>query len=111
MSNENIKTPAQPEQKLPRDRELAPAGTPANGWIDATPQADLPAQVVIMDKELGERHPGKAFSLRVQIEKNVDVVALDGAVTPLDARRIAQDKGYSPTHWMQVGEARPTRYF
>jgi len=78
--------------------------------IDATPPADFPAQVVIMDKELGQRHPDKAFYLRVQVEKGVDRVDLDGAVTPLDARKIALSKGYSPTHWMQVGDARPISY-
>lgn len=79
--------------------------------IDATPPADFPDQVVIMDKELGKRHPNKAFCLRVKIEDGVDCIDLDGAVTPRDARKIARDKGYSPTHWMVVGEARPNRYF
>jgi hypothetical protein len=78
--------------------------------IDAMPPADFPAQVVILDKELGQRHPDKAFYLRVQVENGVDHVDLDGAVTPLDARRIARSKGYSPRHWMQVGDARPMLY-
>lgn len=79
--------------------------------IDATPSADFPTQVVIMDKALGQQHPNKAYYLRVQVENGVDHVELDGAVTPLDARKIAVNKGYSPTHWLRVGEARPTKFY
>lgn len=75
--------------------------------IDSTPPPDFPAQVIVMDKELGQRHPAKTFYLRVQIENGVDHIDLDGAVTPIEARRMARDKGYAPTHWMIVGEARP----
>lgn len=78
--------------------------------IDATPPADFPAQVVIMDREQGARRPDKAFYLRVQVKDGVDHIDLDGAVTPLDARKIAREKGYDPKHWMAVGDARPMRY-
>jgi len=74
--------------------------------IDATPPADLPSQLIVMDKELGQRHPSKTFYLRVAIEDGVDCVALDGAITPVEARRIAREKGFDPTHWMMVGDAR-----
>lgn len=64
--------------------------------IDATPLPDFPSQVVVLDKEFGKRHPKKAFYLSVAIENDVD---LNGAITPLDARRIAQEKGCQPIHW------------
>ena len=78
--------------------------------IDATPPSDLPDQVVIFDKDLGMRHPEKAFYLRVKVEKGIDMIDLNGAFTPLDARKIAISKGYSPTHWMQVGDRQLKRY-
>lgn len=79
--------------------------------IDATPPSDFPDQVVILDKDLGTRHPDKAYYLRVKVEKGVDIIDLNGAVTPLDARKIAISKGYSPTHWMQVGDSQLNCYF
>lgn len=79
--------------------------------IDATPPADFPAQVVIMDRGHGQRHPNKAFYLRVIVENGVDTVDLDGAVTPMGARKIARAKGYEPTHWMEVKDLRPTPYY
>lgn len=78
--------------------------------VDATPPADFPAQVVIMDKEIGKRHPNKTFYLRVQTESGAEHVDLDGAVTPVEARRIAQDKGYAPTHWMMVSDSSPMMF-
>lgn len=78
--------------------------------INASPPADFPTQVVIMDKELAERHPSKVFYLRVALEGGVDHVALDGAVTPVEARGMAREKGYEPTHWMMVRDAQPMMY-
>lgn len=80
--------------------------------IDATPPADFPAQVIVMDKELGQRHASKAFYLRVALgEGDVEHVDLDGAVTPIDARRMAREKGYEPTHWIEVRDLRPTAFY
>lgn len=76
---------------------------------DGTP-GDFPSQVIVMDKELAQRYPGKAFYLRVAIENGVDQIDLDGAVTPIDARRLAREKGYEPTHWMRVGDAWPRMF-
>lgn len=70
--------------------------------IDATPPANFPAEVIMLDKELAKREPAKAFYLRVVRDNGVDTVPLDNAVTPLHARRIAQALGYSPVHWMDV---------
>ena len=78
--------------------------------IDAAPPADFPAQCIFMDKDLATRRPDKAFYLRVAVENGADTVDLDNAVTPLDARRIAREKGYEPSHWMAVGDARPWRF-
>lgn len=78
--------------------------------VDATPPADFPTQVIVMDKELGKRHPNKVFYLRVAVENGIDHIDLDGAVTPLDARRMARAQGYEPTHWMMVGDSRPMRF-
>ncbi len=78
--------------------------------IDATPPADFPAQVIIMDRDLGKRHPDKAFYLRVAGASGVEQIRLDGAITPIDARRMAVVKGYAPTHWMEVGDLRPMMF-
>ena len=64
---------------------------------NATPPADFPSQVIVMDKELARRHPAKAFYLRVAVADGVEHVDLDGAVTPVEARRMAREKGYEPT--------------
>lgn len=78
--------------------------------IDATPPTDFPVQVIVMDKELGSRHPTKAFYLRLAQDNGVDHVDLDNAVTPVEARRMAREKGYNPTHWMVVGDALPIMF-
>lgn len=78
--------------------------------INATPPADFPAQVIVTDKELAQRHPAKAFYLRVAVAEGADHVDLDGAVTPVEARRMAREKGYEPTHWMEVGDIRPMMF-
>jgi hypothetical protein len=72
--------------------------------IDATPPKDFPQQVIVMDREFAKRHPSKAFYLRVgQADSpDVDIVHLDDAVTPVQARNMAVEKGYEPTHWMEV---------
>lgn len=31
-------------------------------------------------------------------------------MTPLDARRLARENGYEPTHWMDAAEGRPTMF-
>ncbi|PCE30349.1 hypothetical protein [Burkholderia ubonensis] len=78
--------------------------------IDATPPADFPVQVIVLDKGLGKQHPSKGFYLRVAVENGVETVDLDGAITPLDARKIAKEKGFEPTHWMEVTDIRPTMF-
>jgi hypothetical protein len=79
---------------------------------DATPPADFPSQVIMLDKDLAKRHPNKAFYLRVaRPDGGVDHVDLDGAVTPIDARKIAVGNGYEPTHWMEVRDLWPTRLY
>ncbi|RQR65514.1 hypothetical protein DIE18_03435 [Burkholderia sp. Bp9125] len=70
-----------------------------------TTSAKLPPVMVVMqDSEFAKRHPEKAFYLRVErTEHEIEVVDLSGAITPLDARRIAREHGYEPTHWIQPG--------
>jgi len=69
--------------------------------------ATLPAIMVVMqDKDFAQRHPDKAFYLRVERSpQEVDVIDLPGAVTPLDGRRIARSLGFEPTHWVQPNSA------
>lgn len=66
--------------------------------VNATPPAGLPDQLIVVDREIAQRHPAKAFYLRVQVEKGTQHVDLDGAVTPLDAGRLAREKGTEPPH-------------
>ena len=73
---------------------------------------DLPIQLIMMDKELGSRNPSKTFYLRITLnDGNVDVVDLDGAVTPIDARKLAVGMGYTPTHWMEVKNTLPIQFY
>lgn len=73
--------------------------------IDATPSADFPAQVIILDRHIAQRHPKKAFYLRVKIdERQVKTIDLYGAVTTNEARQMARDQGFEPTHWVQIHE-------
>lgn len=78
--------------------------------IDATPPAGFPDQVIILDRELGKRNPAKAFYLRVATPGGVDTIDLDGAITLIEARKIAVAKGYEPTHWMESGDPAPWRF-
>lgn len=73
--------------------------------IEATPPDDFPDQVIMMDKEIADRHPDKVFYLRIRKGNGVDIVHLDHAVTPLDARTMSRKLGYEPTHWMIVGKS------
>jgi hypothetical protein len=80
--------------------------------IDATPPADFPAQVIMMDKELAKTNSKKGFYLRISLPGGeVKHVDLDDMVTPVGARKAARAQGYEPTHWMRVGDLTPTRFY
>jgi hypothetical protein len=70
----------------------------------------LPAQLVMMDKARAKRDPKSGFYLRVAVANGADTVELKGAVTARDALCMAKAKGYSPTHWMEVGGTHPTKF-
>jgi hypothetical protein len=72
--------------------------------FDGTPPADFPHQVIIMDREIALRHPEKGFCVRVASASSRDVtlIDLDGAISPVHARRLAIEKGYNPTHWIDA---------
>lgn len=77
--------------------------------IDATPPADFPGQVFIMDREFAKRHPDRGFYLRVQVSANeVQTVDLLGEMTLPGAVKSAILQGYAPTHWMEVGAGYPS---
>jgi hypothetical protein len=78
--------------------------------INATPPADFPQQVIVMDREIGKRHPDKGFYLRVGRDGgDVDIVDLDGEMTLPGAVRAAHQKGYEPTHWMETTAGHASR--
>lgn len=79
--------------------------------INATPPAGFPAQCIVFDREFTQRHPDKGFYLRVQAD-NGDVahVELTGAFALPQARAMAKEKGYAPTHWMEVKDMAPWRF-
>jgi hypothetical protein len=79
--------------------------------IDCTPPSNLPAQLIMLDKDLSRRHPEKEFFLRVANGQNVGHIDLDGAVTTLDARRIARAKGFDPKHWAEAHTGRVTPFY
>lgn len=73
--------------------------------VDGTPPPDLPAKVIVMDREFAKRHPTKAFYLRIgSTDGHVETVRLDDQVTPIGARRAAQALGHEPSHWMEVAD-------
>jgi hypothetical protein len=72
--------------------------------INATPPADFPDQVIIMDREFAKRHPDKGFYLRVKVgDQDVKTVDLNGESTLPGAVAAARAKGHEPSHWMEVG--------
>lgn len=72
--------------------------------VNATPPSDFPDQVIVLDRELAQRHRERGFSLRVQVSKDrVDQVDLDGETTLPGAVSAAVAKGYFPSHWLVVG--------
>lgn len=80
--------------------------------INATPPADFPEQVIVMDKELAKRHPKKAFYLRHQVDSHtIKIIDLDDVITPVGARKLAREKGYDPKHWMDAADSILTRFY
>ena len=78
-------------------------------FIDATPPAGFPLQVVVAQpREVSARHPDAGYWLRVTIDGGaVDAIQLPGAVAPCHARRLARGLGYEPTHYTDPGYGRP----
>lgn len=78
--------------------------------INATPPLDFPAQCILLDRDLASRHPTKGFYLRVQVSPNeVQHVELDVLTLP-EAKKVAAEKGFKPTHWMETTGTRPWRF-
>jgi len=73
---------------------------------------DFPLQVIMRDADLGKRFPDKEFYLSIRNLENPDIehVDLDGAVAPVHARRLAREKGFEPTHWMEISNKRLNRF-
>lgn len=74
--------------------------------INATPPANFPEQVVVaQDDAFIKRNPEAAYWLRVRgLGANVEVYQLPCAVGPSHAKKIAQNKGFNPTHWINSSE-------
>lgn len=71
--------------------------------VDVSPPEGFPAQVIVLDRGLAERAPGRAFYLRVQQDGGkVLAVILEGEHTMVGAVANAVRRGYSPTHWMET---------
>lgn len=77
--------------------------------IDATPPDAFPNQVIVQqDPDFARRHPQAAYYLRVKLDDgSVDTVSLHGAVCLADARKLARERGYEPTHYTLPGDGRP----
>jgi hypothetical protein len=77
--------------------------------VNATPPADFPEQVIIMDREFAKRHADKGFYLRVVVGPHeTDTIELNGEMTLPGAVKSAIMQGYAPTHWMEVGSGYPS---
>lgn len=70
--------------------------------INVRPPDDFPSQVIMMDKDLAKANPIKGFYLRISLPGgDVELLDLDGMVTPIGARKAALELGYQPTHWCE----------
>lgn len=81
--------------------------------INATPPADFPDQVIVLDREFAKLRPASGFYLRVAEgrEKQVnEAIRLEGVVTLVEARRMATVHGYAPTHWIETTSGTPTAF-
>src|SRR5690554_3406592 len=77
--------------------------------VNATPPADFPHQVIVMDRHIAKRYPEKAIYLRLQkADHQVEVIDLEGALTLAGAREMARSLGHSPTHWIEIHEDNDT---
>ncbi len=75
--------------------------------LHASPQTGQDRACLVRQSDGTER----AFYLRIKVEAGIEHVDLDNAVTPREARQMAISQGYAPTHWMTVGDLRPTRFY
>lgn len=77
--------------------------------VNATPPADFPSEVIVLDREHASRHPGHGFYLRRQAENgDVEKVDLTPEYTLTGAVQVAVSKGYAPTHWMDTTATQPS---
>lgn len=70
-------------------------GTPSSGTVGEQPLP--PVTVVLLDRK--QQQPNQRYFLRVEKDGAVESYDLLGSVTRVDARRIAKDMGFEPTHW------------
>ncbi len=77
--------------------------------IDATPPANFPHEVIVLDSEIAQRHPTQAFYLRVRVaDAEVRTMRLAGECTLAGARSEARRLGYQPTHFLETSIGYPT---
>ncbi len=60
--------------------------------------------VVVMDRRIvaSGDYRSSPYFLRVNEGGRTKIIDLNSAVSPADARRIAIEKGFEPTHWIRV---------
>jgi hypothetical protein len=59
--------------------------------------------VIVHEKHLDQKYPGKTFWIRTEDDKGVNVIDLPGSLTPTQALEHAKSLGYNPTHYTVFG--------
>lgn len=81
------------------------------GWrapvVEATPPANFPEQVIVLDPKFATDNPGEGYYLRVQRGQDVEIVRLRGESTLPGARTQAIGRGFQPTHWIELPSCIP----
>ncbi|MBB4861669.1 hypothetical protein HNP46_000480 [Pseudomonas nitritireducens] len=77
--------------------------------IDATPPANLPDLIIVMDREVADKHCGNGIHLRIKLPNNgVDIVRLENESTLPGAVSKFKAMGFEPKHYMFTHAATPS---
>jgi hypothetical protein len=64
----------------------------------------LPGKLIVQDPELGERHAGQGWQLRLSTPADLQWLPLPGVTSLSDAVAMAGSLGHRPTHFLSLGQ-------
>lgn len=77
--------------------------------VDATPPANLPDLIIVMDREVADKHCGKGIHLRIKLPNSgADIICLEDESTLPGAVAKFKAMGYEPKHFMFTHNAAPS---